>query len=206
MLLLPPTRALVRRIAACAAASPPAPPASGPRVRSRRAACNGAPTGTARPRTTSTRRRPRSRTTRRRDPRCPTRPLRRERRSGPRRAARGARDGFSDALTVSFGDASSEVYGTLRLGLSAGSAASGLAMIFDRSEVAAVAAENAVPVTTARAGIRSAPRGSMSRRSSRCAAGAWHSQATARASTWSSRRSARRSRWRTTTRSRSSAG
>ena len=55
-------------------------------------------------------------------------------------------DAFSDSLTVSFGDASSEVYGTLRLGLSAGSAASGLAMIFDRSEVAAVAAENAVPV------------------------------------------------------------
>jgi hypothetical protein len=55
-------------------------------------------------------------------------------------------DAFSDSLTVSFGDAASGVYGTLRLGLSAGSTASGLAMIFDRSEVAAVAAENAVPV------------------------------------------------------------
>jgi hypothetical protein len=59
-------------------------------------------------------------------------------------AARG--DGFSDALTISFGDLGAGICGTARLGLSGGSSASGLVMLFDGDDVAAVAAENAVAV------------------------------------------------------------
>ena len=60
-------------------------------------------------------------------------------------APRAARtDGFSDALTISFGDLAAQVYGTVRLGLAGGAAASGLVMLFGGTEVAAVAAESAV--------------------------------------------------------------
>lgn len=58
-------------------------------------------------------------------------------------------DAFSDAVTVSFGDLEAELCGTVRLGLSGGSAASGLVVLFDRSEIGAVAAESAVPVEDA---------------------------------------------------------
>lgn len=51
-------------------------------------------------------------------------------------------DGFSDALTVSFGDLTAGLCGTVRLGLSGGTAASGLVVLFDRSEIGAVAAES----------------------------------------------------------------
>jgi hypothetical protein len=63
------------------------------------------------------------------------------------RAARG--DGFSDALTISFADAGSRVYGTIRLGISGGANASGLVLLFDGADVATVAAESAVAVEDA---------------------------------------------------------
>jgi hypothetical protein len=52
---------------------------------------------------------------------------------------------FSDAITVAFGDASSELYGVARLGLSDGGA-SGLAILFWRGEPVAVTAEGGVEV------------------------------------------------------------
>jgi hypothetical protein len=62
-------------------------------------------------------------------------------------AARG--DGFSDALTISFADVGSRVYGTARLGISGGANASGLVLLFDGAEVATVAVESAVAVEDA---------------------------------------------------------
>ena len=55
-------------------------------------------------------------------------------------------DAFSDALTISFGDRAAGVFGTTRLGLSGGAGASGLVMLFDGADVAAVAAESNVTV------------------------------------------------------------
>jgi hypothetical protein len=55
-------------------------------------------------------------------------------------------DGFSDAVTVAFGDASAELYGVARLGLADGGA-SGLAILFWRGEPVAVAAEGGVEVS-----------------------------------------------------------
>ena len=59
------------------------------------------------------------------------------------RTADGA--GFSDAITVAFGDGSSELYGIARLGLSEGGA-SGLTILFWRGEPVAVTAEGGVEV------------------------------------------------------------
>jgi hypothetical protein len=56
-------------------------------------------------------------------------------------------DGFSDAVTVAFGDASAELYGVARLGLAEGGA-SGLAILFWRGEPVAVGAEGGVEVST----------------------------------------------------------
>jgi hypothetical protein len=55
-------------------------------------------------------------------------------------------DGFSDAVTVAFGDASAELYGVARLGLAEGGA-SGLAILFWRGEPVAVSAEGGVEVS-----------------------------------------------------------
>ena len=52
----------------------------------------------------------------------------------------GGDDAFSDALTVSFGDAAADVYGVARLGL-AGGGASGLVILFAGGMPVAVAAE-----------------------------------------------------------------
>jgi len=52
-------------------------------------------------------------------------------------------DGFSDAVTVAFGDERADVYGIARLGLSDG-AASGLAILFHHGEPVAVRAEGGV--------------------------------------------------------------
>jgi hypothetical protein len=52
----------------------------------------------------------------------------------------GGGDAFSDALTVSFGDAAADVYGVARLGL-AGGGASGLVILFAGGAPVAVAAE-----------------------------------------------------------------
>ena len=57
------------------------------------------------------------------------------------RAAAG--DGFSDAVTVAFGDERADLYGIARLGL-AGSGASGLAILFHAGEPVAVRAEGGV--------------------------------------------------------------
>jgi hypothetical protein len=57
----------------------------------------------------------------------------------------GGRDGFSDAVTVAFGDASADLYGVARLGLAEGGA-SGLALLFWRGEPVAVRAEGGVEV------------------------------------------------------------
>jgi hypothetical protein len=54
-----------------------------------------------------------------------------------------AADGFSDAVTVAFGDERAELYGIARLGL-AGGGASGLAILFHRGEPVAVRAEGGV--------------------------------------------------------------
>ena len=59
-------------------------------------------------------------------------------------AARG--DDFTDAVTVAFADEHAGVYGTIRLGLAGGGAASGLVVLFRGADVAAVAAEGGVPV------------------------------------------------------------
>ena len=62
-------------------------------------------------------------------------------------APRAARDaGFSDAVTIAFGDAAAGVYGTVRLGLADGNAASGLVVIFRGGEIATVVAEGGIPV------------------------------------------------------------
>jgi hypothetical protein len=54
---------------------------------------------------------------------------------GPEHEARAPRrgDGFSDAVTVAFGDPGAELYGVARLGLADGGA-SGLAILFRRGE------------------------------------------------------------------------
>jgi hypothetical protein len=52
-------------------------------------------------------------------------------------------DGFSDAVTVSFGDVAAELYGVARVGIAEGGA-SGLAILFRRGEPVAVAAEGGV--------------------------------------------------------------
>jgi hypothetical protein len=54
--------------------------------------------------------------------------------------------GFSDAVTVAFGDPDAELYGVARLGLAEG-AASGLAILFWRGEPVAVSAEGGVEVS-----------------------------------------------------------
>jgi hypothetical protein len=53
--------------------------------------------------------------------------------------------GFSDAVTVAFGDPAAELYGVARLGLAEG-AASGLALLFWRGEPVAVSAEGGVEI------------------------------------------------------------
>ena len=60
------------------------------------------------------------------------------------RAAREA--GFRDAVTIAFGDAAADVYGTVRLGLADGNAASGLVVLFRGGEIATVVAEGGMPV------------------------------------------------------------
>jgi hypothetical protein len=60
------------------------------------------------------------------------------------RPADGA--GFSDAVTVAFGDPAAELYGVARLGLAEGGA-SGLAILFWRGEPVAVSAEGGVEVS-----------------------------------------------------------
>jgi hypothetical protein len=60
------------------------------------------------------------------------------------RPADGA--GFSDAVTVAFGDPAAEFYGVARLGLAEGGA-SGLAILFWRGEPVAVSAEGGVEVS-----------------------------------------------------------
>jgi hypothetical protein len=62
----------------------------------------------------------------------------------PPRPADGA--GFSDAVTVAFGDPTAELYGIARLGLADGGA-SGLAILFWRDEPVAVGAEGGVEVS-----------------------------------------------------------
>jgi hypothetical protein len=59
--------------------------------------------------------------------------------------------GFSDAVTVSFGDPASELYGLVRVGLSPGppQVASGLALLFSGHDVAAAAALAGVEVAEA---------------------------------------------------------
>jgi hypothetical protein len=56
-------------------------------------------------------------------------------------------DGFSDAVTVAFGDPGAELYGVARLGLAEGGA-SGLAILFWRGEPVSVSAEGGVEVST----------------------------------------------------------
>ena len=60
------------------------------------------------------------------------------------RPARG--NGFSDAVTVAFGDPGAELYGVARLGLAEGGA-SGLAILFSRGAPVAVSAEGGVEVS-----------------------------------------------------------
>jgi hypothetical protein len=55
-------------------------------------------------------------------------------------------DGFSEAVTVAFGDANAELYGVARLGLADGGA-SGLAILFWRDEPVAVGAEGGVEIS-----------------------------------------------------------
>ena len=55
-------------------------------------------------------------------------------------------NGFSDAVTVAFGDPAAELYGVARLGLAEGGA-SGLAILFSRGEPVAVSAEGGVEVS-----------------------------------------------------------
>jgi hypothetical protein len=56
-----------------------------------------------------------------------------------------AGDGFSDAVTIAFGDERADLYAVARLGL-AGGGASGLAIVFHRGEPVAVHAEGGVAV------------------------------------------------------------
>ncbi|CAB4861807.1 unannotated protein [freshwater metagenome] len=58
-------------------------------------------------------------------------------------------DAFSDAVTVSFGDPDRGLFGTLRLGLVAGTQASGLVLLFHGDEIAAVCAEGSVETAEA---------------------------------------------------------
>ncbi|HEY5142914.1 MAG TPA: hypothetical protein VII98_05390 [Solirubrobacteraceae bacterium] len=60
-------------------------------------------------------------------------------------------DGFTDAITLAFGDLASEVYGTVRLGLAEGRTASGLALLFQGDELVTVAAEGGLEVEDATA-------------------------------------------------------
>jgi hypothetical protein len=55
-------------------------------------------------------------------------------------------NGFSDAVTVAFGDPAAELYGVARLGLAEGGA-SGLAILFWRGEPVAISAEGGVEVS-----------------------------------------------------------
>ena len=92
-------------------------------------------------------------------------------------------DGFSDAVTVSFGDARADLYGVARLGL-ADNGASGLAILFRGGEPVAVRAEGGVEAGDADGvGRASRPPGSTPRSSSRCAPGGCTSPPTTRAST-----------------------
>jgi hypothetical protein len=59
----------------------------------------------------------------------------------------GQGDGFSDAVTVAFGDPGSELYGVARLGLADGGA-SGLAILFRGGEPVAVSAEGGVEASS----------------------------------------------------------
>jgi hypothetical protein len=59
-------------------------------------------------------------------------------------------DGFSDAVTVAFGDERADLYAVARLGLAEGGA-SGLAIVFHRGEPVAVHAEGGVAVDEPRA-------------------------------------------------------
>jgi hypothetical protein len=58
-------------------------------------------------------------------------------------------DGFSDAITVAFGDARADLYGVARLGL-AGNGASGLVIVFHRGEPVTVQADGGVEVNDPR--------------------------------------------------------
>jgi hypothetical protein len=58
-----------------------------------------------------------------------------------------AGDGFSDAITFSFGDPTAEVYAVARVGLSGESAASGLGLVFSGGEPIAVQADGVADVT-----------------------------------------------------------
>jgi hypothetical protein len=61
-----------------------------------------------------------------------------------------AGDGFSDAVTMAFGDERAELYGIARLGLAAGGA-SGLTVLFHRGEPVVVRAEGGVEADVPRA-------------------------------------------------------
>jgi hypothetical protein len=56
-----------------------------------------------------------------------------------------AGDGFSDAVTVAFGDSRADVYGVARVGIAEG-AASGMTILFHRGEPVEVRAEGGVEV------------------------------------------------------------
>jgi len=56
-------------------------------------------------------------------------------------------EGFSDAVTFSFGDAEADVYAVARLGLSGEHSASGLGLVFSGGEPVAVQADGVVDVT-----------------------------------------------------------
>src|SRR3954451_25200652 len=56
-------------------------------------------------------------------------------------------EGFSDAVTFSFGDPEADVYAVARLGLSGESSASGLGLVFSGGEPVAVEADGVVDVT-----------------------------------------------------------
>jgi hypothetical protein len=58
-----------------------------------------------------------------------------------------AGEGFSDAVTFSFGDQEADVYAVARLGLSGETSASGLGLVFSAGEPVAVQADGAVDVT-----------------------------------------------------------
>jgi hypothetical protein len=58
-------------------------------------------------------------------------------------------EGFSDAVTFSFGDPAADVYGVARLGLSGEASASGLGLVFRGGEPVAVQADGGVEVSEA---------------------------------------------------------